>query len=106
MGRWVKFDGEGQTNQSKQHESKLTLTSNDSFRPRKSLEFGSARRGTRHALKGSMKTQREEVGGYLLEKSVCGWWLVDTESEHGDRQWFFKTKHEAIEFAFDVLGAM
>jgi len=48
--------------------------------------------------------KRETFEGYLMEKSATGgWWVIDTESEHGDRQWLFKSKHEAVEFILKVL---
>lgn len=49
--------------------------------------------------------KREYFEGYLLEKSgTGGWWVVDTESEHGDRQWLFRTKGEAHAFILKVLS--
>lgn len=52
-----------------------------------------------------MRIQREEFEGYLLEKSgTGGWWVIDTESEHGDRQWLFGSKHEAREFVLKISG--
>ena len=42
--------------------------------------------------------------GYLIEKSgTGGYWVVDTECEHGDRQWLFRSKHDARRFILDVL---
>lgn len=47
---------------------------------------------------------RETFEGYLMEKSATGgWWVVDTESEHGDRSWLFKSKHEAMNCILKVL---
>jgi hypothetical protein len=49
--------------------------------------------------------KHEWLEGYLLEKSAAGWWVVDTESVHGDRQWLFRSIGEARQFILGVLVA-
>jgi hypothetical protein len=50
------------------------------------------------------KAKREEVGGFELEKSVCGWWVIDPFDR--ERSWLFSTKSAAVHFVFNVLGGM
>ncbi len=51
-----------------------------------------------------MKSYRERYEGYLIERSATGgYWVVDTESEHGDRQWLLKSLSEAREFILKLV---
>lgn len=50
------------------------------------------------------RSASEWYEGYLIERSVLGWWVVDTEAEHGDRQWLVQgSKHDARAFILRVL---
>ncbi len=51
-----------------------------------------------------MKAKRETVGGFELEKSVCGWWVIDPHDS--ERNWLFSTKSSAVWFIFEILGGM
>lgn len=50
---------------------------------------------------------REDFAGFVLEKSACGWWVIDPDSpERGDGGWLFSTKTAAMNFVLHNLGGM
>lgn len=50
---------------------------------------------------------REDFAGFILEKSACGWWVIDPfDPARGDGGWLFSTKGAAMAFVLSALGGM